>query len=36
VTYPGDLLRGLILIAIALPFYFYWRRRAAHTAGSEP
>jgi APA family basic amino acid/polyamine antiporter len=35
VTYPGDSLRGLILIAIALPFYFYWRRPARRAAGSE-
>jgi APA family basic amino acid/polyamine antiporter len=35
VTYPGDSLRGLILIAVALPFYFYWRSRAGHAAGSE-
>ena len=25
-TYPGDSLRGLIVIAAALPFYFYWRK----------
>jgi len=28
ITYPGDSVRGLVLIAIALPFYFYWRRSA--------
>jgi len=26
VTYPGDSVKGLILIAVALPFYFYWKK----------
>jgi basic amino acid/polyamine antiporter, APA family len=27
VNQPGESLKGLVIIALGLPFYFYWKRR---------